>query len=44
MEIEEYFSFLSDDNIRIAGTRVGIETVRYDYIHCSRDLRIREQN
>ena len=36
MEIEQYFNFLSDDDIRIAGTRVGIETVLYDYIHRSR--------
>ena len=36
MEIEQYFNFLSDDDIRIAGTRVGIETVLYDYIYCSR--------
>ena len=36
MEIEQYFNFLGDDDIRIAGTRVGIETVLYDYIYCSR--------
>ena len=36
MGIEHYFDFLSDDDIRIAGTRVGIETVLYDYIYCSR--------
>ena len=35
MEIEQYFNFLSEDDIRIAGTRVGIETVLYDYIYCS---------
>ena len=35
MEIEQYFNFLSDDDIRIAGTRVGIETVLYDYIYRS---------
>ena len=33
MGIEHYFNFLSDDDIRIAGTRVGIETVLYDYIY-----------
>ena len=33
MEIERYFDFLSEDDIRIAGTRVGIETVLYDYIY-----------
>lgn len=35
MEIEQYFDFLSEDDIRIAGTRVGIETVLYDYIYRS---------
>ena len=35
MEIEQYFNFLSEDDIRIAGTRVGIETVLYDYIYRS---------
>ena len=35
MEIEQYFNFLSEDDIRIVGTRVGIETVLYDYIYCS---------
>ncbi len=33
MQLEEYFDFLSDDDIRLKGTRVGIETVLYDYIH-----------
>ena len=33
MKLEEYFDFLSEDDIRIKGTRVGIETVLYDYIH-----------
>ena len=36
MGIEHYFNFLSEDDIRIAGTRVGIETVLYDYIYRSR--------
>ena len=31
MEVESYFEFLSDDAIRIAGTRVGIERVVEDY-------------
>jgi uncharacterized protein (DUF433 family) len=35
MKIERYFNFLSEDDIRIAGTRVGIETVLYDYIYRS---------
>ncbi len=35
MQLEEYFDFFSEDDIRIKGTRVGIETVLYDYIHRS---------
>lgn len=33
MQLEDYFDFLSPDDIRIKGTRVGIETVLYDFIH-----------
>ena len=32
MELESYFEFLSEDDIRIKGTRVGIETVLDDYL------------
>ena len=32
MELEEYFDFLHPDDIRIHGTRVGIETVLDDYL------------
>lgn len=35
MQIEEYFNFLSEDDIRIKGTRIGIESVLYEYIHRS---------
>jgi uncharacterized protein (DUF433 family) len=31
--IESYFDFLGPDDIRIKGTRVGIETVLDDYLH-----------
>jgi uncharacterized protein (DUF433 family) len=31
MELESYFEFIGEDAIRIAGTRVGIETVLRDY-------------
>jgi uncharacterized protein (DUF433 family) len=31
MELENYFEFVGEDAIRIAGTRVGIETVLRDY-------------
>jgi uncharacterized protein (DUF433 family) len=33
MQLEDYFDFLSPNDIRIKGTRVGIETVLYDFIH-----------
>lgn len=32
MELESYFDFLEADDIRIKGTRVGIETVLDDYL------------
>ena len=32
MELQDYFDFLSADDIRIKGTRVGIETVLDDYL------------
>ncbi len=32
MELESYFNFIDEDAIRIAGTRVGIETVVRDYL------------
>jgi uncharacterized protein (DUF433 family) len=33
MQLEEYFDFLAPDDIRIKGTRVGIESILYEYIH-----------
>jgi len=35
MQLETYFDFLSPNDIRIVGTRIGIETVQYDYIYGS---------
>lgn len=35
MQIETYFDFLAADDIRIKGTRIGIESVLYEYIHRS---------
>jgi uncharacterized protein (DUF433 family) len=32
MQLEQYFDFVASDAIRIAGTRVGIETVVGDYL------------
>jgi uncharacterized protein (DUF433 family) len=36
MQLEEYFNFLATDDIRLKGTRVGIETILYDYIYRAR--------
>src|SRR5436853_5683746 len=36
MQLEEYFDFLAEDDIRLKGTRVGIETILYDFIHRGR--------
>ncbi len=33
MQLEDYFNFLAPDDIRLKGTRVGIETILYDFIH-----------
>jgi len=33
IQLEDLFDFLAPDDIRIKGTRVGIESVLYDYIH-----------
>jgi uncharacterized protein (DUF433 family) len=35
MQIEDYFDFLGADDIRIKGTRIGIESILYDFIHRS---------
>jgi len=33
MQLEDYFDFLAADDIRIKGSRIGIESVLYEYIH-----------
>ncbi|MEM8780109.1 MAG: DUF433 domain-containing protein, partial [Cyanobacteria bacterium P01_G01_bin.49] len=33
MQLEDYFNFLSPDDIRVKGTRIGIEHILYQYIH-----------
>ena len=33
MKLEAYFNFLATDDIRIKGTRIGIESVLYEYVH-----------
>ncbi|MGC9525208.1 MAG: DUF433 domain-containing protein [Limnospira sp.] len=36
MQLEDYFNFLADDDIRLKGTRIGIETVLFDYLFRAR--------
>ena len=33
MTLEEYFDFLSPDDIRLKGHRIGVESVLYEYTH-----------
>ncbi len=33
--LEEYFQFLAPDDIRLKGSRIGIESVLYEHIHRS---------
>jgi uncharacterized protein (DUF433 family) len=33
MQIEEYFEFVSPEEIRIKGHRIGLENILYEYIH-----------
>lgn len=33
MQLEDYFDFLAMDDIRVSGSRVGIESVLYEYIY-----------
>ncbi len=33
MHLEDYFDFLAPNDIRVKGTRVGIESILYEYIH-----------
>ena len=32
----DYFNFLSPTDIRLKGSRIGIETILYEYVDCSR--------
>lgn len=36
MQLEDYFDFLDSDDIRVKGTRIGIEHILYEYIHCAK--------
>ena len=33
MQLEDYFDFLAPDDIWLKGSRIGIESVLYEYIH-----------
>lgn len=33
MQLEEYFNFIAADDIRIKNSRIGIETILYQYIY-----------
>ncbi|MCP4164513.1 MAG: DUF433 domain-containing protein [Chloroflexi bacterium] len=33
MQLEDYFDFLAPNDIRLKGSRIGIESVLYEYIH-----------
>jgi uncharacterized protein (DUF433 family) len=35
MQFEDYFDFFAEDDIRVKGTRIGIETILYEHLHCS---------
>lgn len=43
MQLEDCFEFLAPEDIRIKGTRIGIEQVLYEHIHCARSPAITEQ-
>jgi hypothetical protein len=32
MQLEDYFNFLRPDDIRLKGSRIGIETILYEYL------------
>jgi uncharacterized protein (DUF433 family) len=36
MQLEDYFVFLAPNDIRLKGTRIGVETILYDHIHRAR--------
>jgi uncharacterized protein (DUF433 family) len=44
MQLQDYFNFLAPDDIRLKGTRIGIESILYEYIyHCKTPEEIAEQ-
>lgn len=44
MQLEDYFNVLAPDDIRLKGTRIGIESILYEYIyHCKTPEEIAKQ-
>ncbi len=41
--LENYFDFLAPDDIRLKGSRIGIETVLYEYIHRAQSPEVIQQ-
>lgn len=37
MQLEDYFTFLAADDIRLKGSRIGIETILYEYFEYIRE-------
>lgn len=36
MQLEDYFNFLSNNDIRLKNSRIGIETILHEYIYRAR--------
>ena len=36
MQLEDYFNFLASNDIRLKDSRIGIETILYEYIYRAR--------
>ena len=36
MQLEDYFNFFAPNDIRLKGSRIGIETILYEYIYRAR--------
>ena len=40
MKLETYFDFLAEDDIRFHGTRIGIESVLYEYVYQEKSAKV----
>ncbi len=38
--LEDYFDFLAPDDIRLKGSRIGIETILYEYLYHGRSMEV----